>query len=312
MKNGSFLRHGVGHDNLLNTMNSGKEFPALGSSPSTDDIHYALKVGKWRGTQSTLDVLKVLFAMKHVEQFNFGPLSLDALREVQAEAMEFIEYGCFALPYDEVVFRCTIMFDNKPVGFHLFCVNKVEGDERCIATMGTIHSLDHTLTFRSDNGLKAFAHPTLGKALEITVPKAEIKFWEPFIGPVDPTNKIIENTNGAIITEGSLIAMGLVMILNTKGVFKERSEPPAKPNKMRAAAGRPLLPYTTKIHTAVYNRAIEKGPQGTHASPRPHRRRAHIRRYAKTETREAYNLQIAAMLVNWDGQPLQERKEYVR
>ena len=89
------------------------------------------------------------------------------------------------------------------------------------------------------------------------------------------------------------------------------SAPPAKPNKARAAKGRPLLPYTTRVYTAVYNKAVEAGPVGTHASPRPHIRRAHIRHYPKTEKHEAYVLPIAAMLVNFDGRPLEARKEYV-
>jgi hypothetical protein len=104
--------------------------------------------------------------------------------------------------------------------------------------------------------------------------------------------------------------MGLIMILNTKGVLKERTAPPAKPNKVRAARGVPLIPYTTKVYTTVYNQSVEKGPVGTHASPRPHRRRAHIRHYPKTERHEAYTKPIAAMLVNWNGEPLPARAEY--
>ncbi len=292
------------------------EFPALAAALTTEEIHRAMKQRKWMGTPSVRGALEVLFEMKHVEQFNFGPLSLDTLREVQQEAVEFIEYGCFALPYPECVMRCTIQFDNRPVGFHLFAVNRDPAIDRPlgnngerIACVASIQSDNEVLTFRSDNTLKVRQDAKRGRGVEIIVPNAELKFWEPHIGHVE-RNGFIEDSNGAIMTEGSLILLGLTMILNTKGVLKERSAPPAKPNKVRAARGVPLLPYTTKVYTSVYNRAVKDGPKGTHASPRPHRRRAHVRHYPKTETREAYALPIAAMLVNWDGQPLPDRAEY--
>lgn len=286
----------------------GAEFPALPACPSTEEIHCAMKNDRWLGSDASKGALGVLFEMRHVEQFNFGPLSLDTIREAQKEAIEFIEFGCMALPYPECVFRCSVQFDNRTVGFHLFAVERSEESKR-IATLATIQSRTELLTFRSDNPLLLKDAPGLGRGIEVNIPGAEMRFWEPHIGRVERSG-FVEDSNGAILTEGTLILMGLVMILNTKGVLKERTAPPAKPNKVRAARGVPLLPYTTKVYTGVYNQAVREGPAGTHASPRPHRRRAHIRRYPKTEKHEAYVLPIAAMLVNWDGQPLPARAEY--
>ena len=289
------------------------EFPALPSAPSTEDIHRAMQKKRWFGSNACKGALEVLYEMKHIEQFNFGPLSLDTIREAQAEALEFIEYGCFSLPYPECVMRCSVAFDNRTVGFHLFNVNrepgKLGGDGERLATVTSIHSENEVLTFRADNTLQLMSTPDRGKGVTIIVPKLELKYWEPQIGKV-ATRGYVEDSNGAIITEGAIITMGLIMIFNTKGVLKERSAPPAKPNKVRAACGVPLIPYTTRVYTSVYNQAVKSGPAGTHASPRPHRRRAHIRHYPKTEKHEAYVKPIAAMLVNWDGQPLPERAEY--
>jgi hypothetical protein len=289
------------------------EFNSLSASPTTEDIHTAMKRGRWMGSDAVKGALGVLFEMKHVEQFNFGPLSLDTIREAQKEAMEFIEFGCFSLPYPECVFRCSVAFDNRTVGFHMFNVlrdaGKLGDNGERIATICTIHSDTEVLSFRADNTLEVVVHGSRGKGVTIVVPEIELKFWEPHIGPIK-TRGFVEDSNGAIITEGALITMGLTMILNTKGVLKERTAPPAKPNKVRAARGVPLLPYTTKVYTSVYNQAVRSGPVGTHASPRPHRRRAHVRHYPKTEKRDAYVLPIAAMLVNWDGQPLPDRAEY--
>lgn len=289
------------------------EFPARPIAPTTEDIHKAIKSRKWLGTPAVKGALEVLFKMKHVEQFNFGSLSLDTLREVQKEAIEFIEYGCFSLPYPECVFRCSVEFDNRTVGFHIFAVDREPGTTGPnigrIAAVTTVHSDTETLTFRADNTLKLREAVRAGKGIEVVIPRSELDFWEPYIGHVDRTG-YVEESNGAIMTEGALILMGLIMVLNTRGIRKERSEPPAKPNKVRAARGVPLLPYTTRVYTAVYNQAVKKGPAGTHASPRPHRRRAHVRHYPATAYREAYVRKIEAMLVNWDGQPLPDRNEY--
>jgi hypothetical protein len=297
------------HSNNPSLGLGGAEFEALATAPSTEDIHRAMKSGKWLGSENCNGALGVLFEARHIEQFNFGPLSLDTIREAQKEAIEFIEFGCMSLPYPECVFRCSVAFDNRSVGFHLFAIERSK-DNKTIATLATIHSEKEVLTFRSDNPLVIKDAPNIGKGVEVNIPGAEMKFWEPHIGDIKRTG-FVEDSNGAILTEGTLILMGLVMILNTKGVLKERTAPPAKPNKVRAARGVPLLPYTTKVYTNVYNQAVRSGPAGTHASPRPHRRRAHIRRYPKTEKHDAYVLPIAAMLVNWDGQPLPDRAEYV-
>lgn len=306
MKLGNFPGDGAAAERSI--FEARGEFNSLATAPTTEFIHKAIEQGKWRGTQSSLGALRVLFEMKHVEQFNFGPLSLDTIREAQKEALGFIQYGCLALPYPECVFRCSVAFENRTVGFHLFNVERSKEDRR-IATLGTIHSPEHVLTFRTDNKLHVEMRAE-GLGIELNIPGEEKRFWEPSIGPIDNAS-MAEDGNGTIITEGALITMGLIMVLNTRGVLKERTAPPAKPNKVRAARGVPLLPYTTKVYTGVYNQAVRSGPAGTHASPRPHRRRAHIRRYPKTEKHDAYVLPIAAMLVNWDGQPLPDRAEYV-
>jgi hypothetical protein len=287
----------------------GADFKALPVAPSTEEIHRAMKTRRWLGSENCSGALGVLFEARHIEQFNFGPLSLDTIREAQKEAIEFIEFGCLSLPYPECVFRCSVGFDNRTVGFHLFAIERSK-DDKTIATLATIHSDNEVLTFRSDNPLLIKEDLRVGKGIEVNIPGAEMRFWEPHIGDIKRTG-FVEDGNGAVLTEGTLILMGLVMILNTRGVLKERIAPPAKPNKVRAARGVPLLPYTTKVYTAVYNQAIRSGPAGTHASPRPHRRRAHVRRYPKTEKHEAYVKPIEAMLVNWDGQPLPDRAEYV-
>jgi len=76
----------------------------------------------------------------------------------------------------------------------------------------------------------------------------------------------------------------LWLVLNTKGVAQERIEPSEKLNRARAKTGKTLLQPYVKIDTVTYINArreterMEAAGFGHHASPRPHLRRAHLRR----------------------------------
>lgn len=308
MKLGKFPGLGPGSDKVTvapdppRQRHSHNEVPTRRNPPTTEDIHRAIKDGTWRGTTNVKGALGVLFQMTHVEQFNFGPLTLNTIREAQDEACDFVEEGLLHLPYPECIFRCSVFFDNREVGFHMYAIERNITGGGKLSVLTTVHSDSRVYTFRCDNPMK-IKHVGDGKrGIEFSIPNSEMEYWGAHDLP----------ENNEVIVEGGLILLGLLMILNTKGVLKERTAPPAKPNKVRAARGIPLLPYTTKVYTSVYNEAVKAGPQGTHSSPRPHRRRAHIRRIPKTDKHDAYVIPIDAMLVNWDGQPLVERAEYVR
>jgi hypothetical protein len=276
----------------------------LASPPTIDEIAAALKSGKIYASNEIIEALRVFIRIPGVELFNFGPLQLDTVRDAQHEAIDFVEYGHFVLPYPVVVYSGSIAYDNVKVGTMVIVVNKsgeldagpFEGNAciRVIKTNDMLFAMHCICTNKTQLQRD-------GRAIQIEIRQHELDYW----GDKLPNGGETQWQ----MTEGALIMLGLTMIVNTKGIYKERLPSPDKPNKARKAAGKPLIPYTTRVYTNVYNRAVEPGT-GTHASPKPHRRRAHIRHYPATETRKAYNLPIEAMLVNWDGRPLEARKEY--
>lgn len=283
--------------------------------PTVDDILDAQCNGTLnaaRHIQEAVDVLR----RAPIQQFNFGPLSLDTIREAQQEALEFINYGVFQLPYTVCMYRCSICYDNQTVGFTILMMDGRTMPDVAhktihgygIAAIGFIHSPKDVCAMHSINMLKTQLQKE-GPAVEIQIPAIEIKHWHHQLFPTgvafDPLHLQAQQ-----MTEGSLIGMALTMILNTKGIHKERVPYAEKPNARRIKAGRPPLPYITRVSTTLYNEASRKGEPGTHASPRPHRRRAHVRHMPASGKREAYMIPIAAMLVNWDGQPIEERKGY--
>jgi hypothetical protein len=278
-------------------------------APSIDDIVKALNNKTLVAGENSCKALSTV--TKHpIEQFNFGPLKLDTIREMAKEAIEFVEYGCFTFPYPVCLYRVSVQYNNAIVGMTILVVDGRAGQPEIyadgregVATLSMVHSHSEMCAMHVINMLNVKDDPQgRGKAVELHIPASELSFWKDKITIGGPEGFTEQNTEN--ITEGAMVAMALTMILNTKGIRKERSEPPHKPNEARARAGKPLLPYVTRVYTDVYNRAVEAGEPGTHASPRPHRRRAHVRHMPARGEHEAYRIPIEAMLVNWDGKPL--------
>ncbi len=305
MKSDHILVHGAEPDPLpLPSRYTAKD--VLETPPTIDDIAAALKNKTIYASDTILDALRVLVRIPNVELFTFGPLALDTVREAQHEAIDFVEYGYFRAPYPVCLYTSKIKYDNCAVGSMVIVVNKTgelnagpfEGNA-CIRVIRTTNKMFamHCIATNYTQLQKE------GRAIQLEIRQHEIDYWKPMLSSMEEVQWQM--------TEGALIMLGLTMIVNTKGVLKERLPSPDKPNKARAKQGRSPLPYTTRVYTTVYNSAVAKGEPGTHASPRPHRRRAHIRHYPKTEKHEAYIRPVDAMLVNWDGRPLEARKEYV-
>jgi len=277
----------------------------LAVPPTIDDIAEALKSGKLYCSDTIRDALKVFVRLDNCEHFNFGPLTLDTVREAQHEAIDFVQHGHFVLPYAVCMYSSRIKYDNCDVGTALINVNKTGVFDAGLfdgnAVIRIIRANDAMFAMHCICTNKTQLQRE-GRAIQIEIREHELKYWEPLLPSASETQWQL--------TEGALCMLGMTMIVNTKGIYKERLPYPSKPNQKRMQQGRPLLPQTTRIYTNVYNRAVEKGEKGTHASPRPHRRRAHIRHYPATEKHEAYIRPVEAMLINWDGKPLDPRKEY--
>lgn len=92
--------------------------------------------------------------------------------------------------------------------------------------------------------------------------------------------------NDDVLSMHGMIVLTAQMMLNTKFVDMTRIEVPDKLNKARRKAGKPLLPPYYRVDSTDYVTAISSrylpAPQrialgGTHGSPLPHMRRAHLR-----------------------------------
>lgn len=299
--------------------------------PTIDEIAEAIKTARLVASKNIADALGEFIQLTDVEQFNFGKLTFKALGEAAREAVDFVEYGAFQLPYEVCYYRTQLMFDGVPQentpngkvvgagfivmpakpednygnGVHVVSLCKSEGLLTAVHCVNKLKISAPTAIELADAGRKPD-----DKKCECVVRQSEIDFWSEQLRRSNYKDFDVEKNGGAFFTDAAQHIMALTMIINTKGVPKERTEPPRKPNKVRAAKGLPLLPYTTRVSTTLYMAAENSGGGGTHASPRPHRRRAHIRTYKNDDGSIKKIMPIAAMLVNWDGGPLLRREAY--
>jgi len=306
MKNESTRRLGVDTEDRVKV-----GFEALPTAPSLDDIYIALKKNTLVASPNVKSLFEKTFEIGRgtfaVEQFTFGKLPYKIISDAQRDGLAFVEANLFQLPYPTCLYRASFVYPTGEVtGFTLLNVAPREGNpkERGIATVMFTHSHDYVVATHSINMLDVKTLSDGSKACQMQLPAEEFSFWKETMQTATGTPKQED------IAEGSMAMLGLTMILNTKGIRKERFEPPRKPNIARARAGRPMLPYSTRVYTDVYLRAAADGPKGTHASPRPHLRRAHVRHY-KNDHREWYT-KVDAMLVNYDGTPLQRGQYEVK
>lgn len=105
----------------------------------------------------------------------------------------------------------------------------------------------------------------------------------------------------------------LWLILNTKGVGQELVSAPEKLNRARSKSGKMAIQPYVHVDTQAYVTALretermESGEGGTHASRRPHLRRAHLR-----HLHDGRIIPIMAMIVNGSaGLKIAHREKYV-
>lgn len=294
------------------------DFFSSTTAPTLDDIAAAVKsTSALVASDNVRSLFEKSFKMVKdfpCEQFNFGKLPHRVILEAQRDAIDFVKHGLFKPPYPVCLYRCNVDYGSVVIGTSLLVVepDAIKKDQYGVATVSMVHSKDHLIAQHSINLLKVgdpppgvdiVGRPTVDgeQAVMLEIPREEASFWEQTL-----LNSTGQRPSLHDMCDGSMMMMGLTMILNTKGVFKDRTAPPRKPNENRAKTGKLLLPYVTHVHTQAYARSTtnHEEAKGTHASPRPHRRRAHVRHYPERDGRAAYVLPIEAMLVNWDGTPL--------
>lgn len=269
---------------------------------SIKDIRHHLETNTLAAPKQTLvDLRRLLREPFPLEVFDFGTMYRKHVHELVGDAKPFLEADLLPLPFEPCVFRIVTddLHDVGLFGTTTFLWEKFELRSSCTRGFSPRYSGITCSKIENTNVATAIA---FGFSFPNKI------FLDPEAMAAAGDTEKLSHAVGAYRED---VIAGL-MILHTRGVRKTRVCPSDKQQAARAKAGKPPLPYTTTIDTREYFEAMRNSERrgGTHASPRPHLRRAHLRRYQKEDGEKI--VPIPASLVNWDGTPLQREAYRVR
>jgi hypothetical protein len=266
------------------------------STLSWNDVHKAYAAGRILMSSETAKLLPQLLMLNDVEQFVFGRLAPPVITDMAEDMVEFVNEDLFVLPFQDVIYRVVAEAgnsDDTDANITMFATRNCV-KEGMIIFVGISELSDGTV-LAIKGAMFATKNNFSSDKIVVSGTSAETAF--------------VKNCNlpKGIILNFGLILAGLTGILNTKNVPKARTAPSAKKNARLVKQGLPPLPYTTTVDTSGYVASYLAGngtPHGTHASPRPHLRRAHLRHMPHGL------VPVSACVVNWTGGVLSQREEY--
>lgn len=225
--------------------------------------------------------------------FNFGTISKNSLDKLYEDAHKHSAAKMsFVFPFPNFAFRYTNEENGQALGV-------------------TLVNFQHKSASESFNLMLCFSHKQngsvqiIGGHMQLNVPNPSFHHFR----SINPNNTIEESRLIYKLTVMPIFA--LCLALSTKNIPKVTEIPPPKLQQKRAKEGLPPLPYTTNVNLNAYMIArnnTESGNTGTHASPRPHLRRAHLRTIMRGE--ETITIPVQQCMVNWDGESPLIREEY--
>jgi hypothetical protein len=234
----------------------------------------------------------MIFAILVVHQgewFDFGSLTNDLFLERTFDAIPLMANGLLRMPYECTIFTHTFKFDAVAPSNENYVHQEpwmqdfyLVVDPR-ISDLDIPEAKDHDFLIMEFR-IEIFQHlgwclmPRIVVGTSFTPTSSDASYRaEVFFNPLElDDTKLAKEVNSAC----DPVAV-LNIVLNTKNVRLDRIEISPKLNRARERQRKPPLKSYTVVHTNEYISAMREGVRmaaaGTHASPRPHLRRGHIR-----------------------------------
>lgn len=253
-------------------------------------------------TQKNLGGIKSDVWVEHLDNikgvFNFGTISEDFWYKLDDDCRRHANTSIgFVFPFSSFAFRCAHLDEHGAVGKIYICLRMLGKED------GSEHNVMLCVSHKQNGSMPVWG----GTIRADSTP-------ENFIKPEDFRSFHTLNGKEAHEEVSHIVLFPMFMfsfVLATKNIPKTTEAPSPKLQQKRAKEGLPPLPYTTNVNFNAYMIArnnTESGNTGTHASPRPHLRRAHLRTIMRGE--ETITIPVQQCMVNWDGGSPLMREEY--
>lgn len=250
------------------------------------------------------------------EWFSFGVLSNELMVKRAAHSLKLMDSGLIRMPYEFSIFSQTTNFGrNDPMEGHsgymqafYFIADNMLRDDAPPAALPPQPTSDRItiMEFRVEiftDGTVLFL-PRLHAQTNYKIIPGENKYS---MNVVCNPMRLPEKSLYAEATSVCDPVAIMNVILNTKNLVTERVTIPKKVNEARERQKKPRLMDYTVVRIDQYRAALRETERmetkGTHASPRPHLRRGHIRHY------DDHDVWIRDMIVNAHKGGL-DREEY--
>lgn len=214
------------------------------------------------------------------ETFEFKTVSFENLRDEAMTGLEFYANGFFVEPFEDFVFNANIQF-------------KEAFDRLTIIGTTNPHTIRNIFDLNDHpnadeyfmviiNILDTVIEGNISIVLSVIAVKPQpLEDHEPAMTYIYTGDR---DSDHDLIDPG--LFLGLWSILNTKGVELKRRGPSREQHAALLAKGitsaRPITYVGVKKYLEAKEEAARMAVKGTHASPRPHLRRGHIReRYGR-------------------------------
>lgn len=249
------------------------------------------------------------------EWFDFGSLTNDLFLERTLDAIPLMANGLLRMPYECTIFTHTFKFDTNESREENYLYQEPWMQDFYLVVDPRMSDLDipevkdHNFLIMEFR-IEIFEHlgwclmPRIVVGTSFT-PTSSVASYraEVFFNPLELDDaKLSREVNSAC----DPVAV-LNIVLNTKNVRLDRIEIDPKLNRARERQHKPPLKSYTIVHTNEYISAMREGVRmavaGTHASPRPHLRRGHIRHLAAGKEVWIHDTIVNAHKGEWDTRP---------
>lgn len=211
-----------------------------------------------------------------VEWFDFGDPSQDVFDNQIEPLKEILRNNLFFMPYEKCFFRISMENKHHTRTQILICIQKTHKENVYLCVLFTL------LVDKKNN--------FFARVVDFFTLAANEKGVQ--IGKYNE-----EDTEDA----GARLVLFLWMILNTRNIPKTVERRDKHEDRKREQKGLPRIGGITHIGTRAYETALRETQAmertGTHASPRPHLRRGHIRTYE-----DGKKIWVHATIVNGSDQ----------